>query len=371
MEIKFYLRIIQRGWWMILISALVAVNLSLVYSYYFTTPMYESVARFIVSPNLKNIDFGDLINSLQALDKRSIISTYAEILNSRQIINGTMDLLLAKPDEFIAYTTSVTVLPDANIIRFSVKGPDPQVSAMLANSIGQYAINYVKKLYVVYDIDFLDKAVAALEPYQPQPLQDAGLALLVGLVIGVGLAIFRDQLSSSLDKLGQRNMLDSESLAYSRTHFERLIRQEITDNPKSVLTLGIIQLNGIEEYYDSLPQAYINKIMRKVTETLKFQLRGNDVVGRWSQLQFSILLPSTDGISAKRRLARISDILGEQISLEAKGEFDIRLDPRIGLADRQGDEYIPVLVVRAEEALEVSMQSAKEKVYLYKIHPFG
>ena len=174
MEIKFYLRIIQRSWWMILISALLAVNLSLVYSYYFVTPMYESVARFIVSPNLKNIDSRDLVNSLQALDKRSIISTYAEVLNSSQVINGTMELLFAKPGQFIEYTTAVTVLPDANIIRLSVKGPDPQVAAMLANSIGQYAINYIKNLYLIYNIDFLDKASAVVEPISLNPFKMRG-----------------------------------------------------------------------------------------------------------------------------------------------------------------------------------------------------
>ena len=30
------------------------------------------------------------------------------------------------------------------------------------------------------------------------------------LVFGVGLAIFRDQLSSTFDRLGQRNMIDYE-----------------------------------------------------------------------------------------------------------------------------------------------------------------
>ena len=195
--------------------------------------------------------------------------------------------------------------------------------------------------------------------------------MLVGLVVGVGLAIFRDQLSSSLSKLSQRNIIDAESLAYSRTHFERLVRQDIANHPESVLTVGLIQLSGIEEYYDSLPQAYINQIMRKVNETMKYQLRGNDVVGRWSQLQFSVFLPSTDGLSAKRRMARISEVLGQTFSLDANGEFDVKLDPRIGLADRQNGEFIPVLMSRAEEALGVSLQSSEEKVCLFKIQPFG
>ena len=93
MEMRFYMRIIRKGWWLILIAALAAVNFSLVYSYYLTKPTYEAVARFIVSPNIQNIESRDLVNSLEALDKRSIISTYAEVLNSREIITKTLNLL--------------------------------------------------------------------------------------------------------------------------------------------------------------------------------------------------------------------------------------------------------------------------------------
>ena len=84
-------------------------------------------------------------------------------------------------------------------------------------------------------------------------------------------------------------MFDYESQAFSRIYFERRVREEMANNPENVLSLGFIYLNGVESFYDSLPQAYINGIMQKVTETLKYQLRGNDVVGRWSKLQFSIL----------------------------------------------------------------------------------
>ena len=370
MEIRFYFRIIQRGWWLILVSALTAVNVSLIYSYYVTVPMYEAVARFIVSPNIQNTDSGDLVNSLEALDKRSIISTYAEVLNSHQIADSTMELLREHPNDFDGYTMSVTVLPDANIIRFSVKGPNPDVAALLANSIGQHAIDFVMNTYVIYSIDFLDKAVSPSEPYQPRPAQDAGLALLVGMVLGVGLAIFKDQISGTLDKLGQRNMFDYESLAFTRVYFERRVRQEVANQPDSVPTLGIIHLLGIQEIYDSLPQAYVNQILRKVTETLKYQLRGNDIVGRWSQLQFSILLPSTDGASALSRLDRIRELLNQPISLDTDAGVDIVLDPRIGFADRQGGESINVWITQVEKALEISMES-DEKVNMYKVRPFG
>ncbi len=370
MEIKFYLRMMQRGWWLILISALVAVNFSLIYSYYVAVPMYEAVARFIVSPNLQNMQGRDIVNSLDTLDRRSIISTYAEVLSSPQIMQGTFQLLHENPAAFSNYETSVTVLPDANILRLSVRGPDPQVAAMLANSIGQHAIDYVKDLYVVYNVDFLDQAVAPTSPYQPQPVQDASLALLVGLVVGVALAIFRDSLSGSFQGLSQRKMVDAESSALTRPYFEKRVREELSAQPDSVVTIALLCLNGIQEYYDSLPQAYINAIMRRVTETLKHQLRGNDVVGRWGQMEFSLLLPATDAASAVRRLTRIREVLDEPFSLNSDTDFSIQLDPRIGLADRQGGESLQVLVNQAEQALEISMQSG-EKINMYKIRPFG
>lgn len=370
MEMSFYLRIIQRGWWIILIAALAAVNFSLVYSYYLTRPTYEAVARFIVSPNLQNIASSDLINSLEALDKRSIISTYAEVLNSHEITSETLSLLGVDATQFTPYNTFVTVLPDANIIRFSVQGPDPQAAAIFANAIGQNAIDFIRNLYVIYDIEFLDQALAPTEPIQPKPLQNAGLALLVGIVVGVGLAIFRDQLSSTFDRLGERNKIDYESLAYARPYFERRIRQEISSQPDNVLTFGIIHLNGIQDFYDSLPQAYVNKIMRHVAETLKYQLRGNDIVGRWSKLQFGILLPSTDGASAEGRMMRIREVLDQPFALEPGGEMEVLLDLRIGLADRQGGESLASLIEQAEEAVDVAMQS-DGKVYLYKVRPFG
>lgn len=370
MEIRYYLRIVQRGWWLILASALVAVNLSLAYSYYVAEPRYESYARFIISPNLSFVDGRDVVNSIEALDKRSIITTYAEVINSPQIINKAIALLNGNPADYSDYDTSVTVLPDANIIRFGVQGPDRETTAALANAIGQYAIDFIKELYIAYDIQFLDKAMAPSVPYYPRPQQDAMLALLVGAVVGAGLAIFRDMLASTIDKLGERRMIDYESMAYSRSFFERKMREEMAKRPDAVQTLAFIYLNGIEEYYDSLPQAYINRIMRRAHDVLKDELRGNDIVGRWSNLQFAILLPSTDGSSAVRRMASIQETLNEPIMLEPDGDHFISLDPRIGLADRQGGESSNVLVSQVEQALEISMQS-DHKINQYKVRPFG
>src|SRR5689334_22904803 len=82
MEINIYLRTIQRGWWIIVLVMLMAMNVSLLISY-LTTPVYETSSRFVVSPNAAVYqNTWDIVNSMDTLDRRSIIDTYKELLAS-------------------------------------------------------------------------------------------------------------------------------------------------------------------------------------------------------------------------------------------------------------------------------------------------
>ena len=85
MEVKLYLRMLQRSWWIIVITTLATLIAALVMAY-LTPPTYQATARFIVSPSPSLITGGsNLLNSLSTLDKRSIITTYADCSGSTTI----------------------------------------------------------------------------------------------------------------------------------------------------------------------------------------------------------------------------------------------------------------------------------------------
>ena len=64
METKLYFRMLQRGWWIILSTALVAVTAALITSY-FTIPLYRATTRFILSPSAAFVSGGILsVNNL-------------------------------------------------------------------------------------------------------------------------------------------------------------------------------------------------------------------------------------------------------------------------------------------------------------------
>ena len=368
MELRYYLRMLQRGWWIIAITALAALNVALVAAYV-ATPIYQASARFVVSPNPELIKAADVLNSLATLDKRSIVSTYAEFLQSARIFQETVAGLGLNPDDLSDYSVLAVVLPDANILELSVEGPDPQLTALLANNVGQRGIDYIKTYYQVYDITMLDPATPPTEPISPQPVRDAGLSLVLGAVLGIALAILSEQIRIPLDAYRQRRILDSASGAYNQRHFQHVLEDEVAQRPEGILSLALLQLNGLKDLIDTLPQPLMQRVLRQATATLRKELRGNDIVGRWDDICFAILLPSTPGAAAIRTLERIRLALSNPITLES-GVFNanetLNLEPQIGVAAYQrsaagSDRSVQSLIERTSGALELAIVRARDK----------
>lgn len=362
MEVKLYFRMLQRSWWIIVITTLATVAAALVASY-FTAPTYRASARFIVSPSPALITGGsNLLNSLSTLDKRSIITTYAEILNSDRIYSETLNLLQMNEAELVGYSYNAVALPDANIIEFSVMGPDPDTVYMLTNGIGQHAVEYVHSLYPVYDMSVLDAAVPPTTPVSPQPLRSAGVALVVGLALGVVLALVREMIRTPIEGFIRQRSLDDTSMALSRSAFEQKLNQMAFASSQD-FSLCVVHLNGLSDYINILPQSTLQTIMRGVVQELKNQLRGNDLVGRWSDLDFIVLLSETQGSAAMNTMERVRLALSQPVTIDVSGE-EILLDPQIGIAEYRVGDTAQTMIKNIQWALDVAKKN--NGMYLLK-----
>lgn len=355
MELRIYLRMLQRSWWVVILTALIAVNAALIASY-FTPPTYRASARFVVSPNPGQITGGDIFSSLDVLDKRSIIATYAEFMNSNRVYIEALQDLNLQPTNLLDYKHTTIVLPDANILELTVDGPDAKTTAMLTNTIGQRAISYIRGIYQVFDISMLDPAAIPVVPITPQPLRDSLLALVLGLVLGAALAILREQMQMPLDAYRQRNMIDKTSMAYTRRYFTRQLETEAVNNPNETYSLGLVQLEGLLELVDNLPQPIMQTILTRITGILRKELRGNDLIGRWSDASFAMLLPATSEAAANRTMERIRQSLSVPLEIESNTEPFI-LRPRIGFATHKSNESAQELTERVEMSLDKSSGS--------------
>lgn len=360
---------VRRSWWLIPLTMLIALIVSLAISI-LIPPQYEAVARFIISPSTSLSQNGSspsyVLDSLNTLDKTSVMATYAELMNSNRIYNDALAMANLKPESLPEYTYATTVLPNSSVLELRVIGPDPKIATDIANAMGYQTINFTRGYNQVIKFDFLDVAVIPITPYRPQPLRDASLALLLGLVGGTGLALLRDQLLLSMDALRQRLSLDDVTGVFTKKHFLRVVEQELEQNPDQPLSIGVLELSGILDLIDTLPTIALQSILQKVTEALRNELRGNDVIGRWNDINFVIMLPNTSGVATTRIFERISQAISEPLTL---GQLDmvIDVDAHIGGVEYGNRMTAQELFDKAFFALERARLDQKHPFWIQKI----
>ena len=111
-------------------------------------------------------------------------------------------------------------------------------------------------------------------------------------------------------------------------------------------------------------------ILQQVTEVLRRELRGNDIVGRWNEYSFVVMLPSTHGVAAKGIFDRIFQSLEQPFNLDQLG-MTVGFDPLIGGAEYGNGISIQELYEKADSALEQSRRDSFQSVYVWELkNPF-
>ena len=333
MNIKMYFRMIQKGWWIIVLTVLATLNVILIIDM-FSAPIYEATTRMIVLPNAESFAGKDFVSSLSSLDNSSIVTTYADVFDSEFNQQAFINTLNLTEEEITEYSQSTVVLPDSNVLEIYVSGPNAEITAKWANGVARTGIDYMRNLYQVYEVNILDAAVVPTEPISPRPARDLSLGGVLGLLVGVILAILRDQLRIPLEAYRQRRLVDSQSSAFNREHFETLLveQTEKSASEGGVFSLVMIKLEGLTEFYDTLPQQVLNRLLTDVVGVLRAGLRGNDSVGRWDESTFSLLLPDTPVKAAETIKGRLLKALTPPMALASLDE-KIALKPAVGVAE--------------------------------------
>ena len=370
MEVKLYFRMLQRNWWLILLTAVVALTVSLTISY-LATPQFSAVARFIIVPSSSLTSGADVVRSLDTLDRRSVVATYAEVMNSSRILENAANFLNLDAAIILKdYSIQAVDLPDSSVLELTVSGPNPQLAAQLANAIGFQSITFTRSLNLIYELNFLDTAVPPELPFSPEPLRDGAVAVFLGLAVGAILAVVSEQIRVPIEAYRQRLRMDNETGIYNANYFSRLLEQEVDHNPDDILSISLVELNGLSDFLETLPPAGLQSLLGKVTDILRRELRGNDIIARWNEITFAVMLPTTDGPASNRTFNRIHQALLEPIDLTSYG-VTVQLDPHIGGAIYSNKISAWELLEKAQSSLEQARRDSVKPIYVWEMNsPF-
>jgi len=298
------IKAISSGWKWIVFTILVAICISLALSAT-TVPVYRSRATFIIAPNKNLPSSRDVVSAFTALDTLNIFSTYADILSSERVFDEANKVAGLEHKEISNYSRFTEMNSDSLILELTVDGVNPQTTAALANEIGKYGIQFINAYFSVFEIDFLDQAVVSRYPFRPKTYRDLGIAAGIGLICGLVVVIVKEFMDIPLNHFIQRFSLDNESLAFTKRSIEKsLVNMKARDTDWPI-TIILMKFNNLSDLFAILPGFSKKKVSMEIVRRLKEQLKGTDLVGRWEESVFSIVLPKTP--------VKVCAIIGEKL----------------------------------------------------------
>jgi succinoglycan biosynthesis transport protein ExoP len=154
--------------------------------------VYASTATLFVGDRSAAADNFQALQSSQALAK-----TYAELIQSRNVADRVA-AALGRGQRGGDLLQDVTFQPitDTQLLSITAEGGTARDAALLANQYARTFIDYAKTNLAAQtksDISLVDPAQQSPAPIRPRPLLYSAVALLVGLFLGCGLALMRDQ----------------------------------------------------------------------------------------------------------------------------------------------------------------------------------
>ncbi len=181
-------RALRRGWWIVAGCVLVAVATAAV-STYRETPTYRATATVVVVPSDSVEGAGDVLRSLETLERRTIVATFARIPSNRGILDRIAGRMDVSPDAIRSYHVRASVVPYTNAIEIAVTGPDRDRARDVAAAAAEVTAALAAEMYPIFEIENFEAAAAERDPVEPNPRRNLAVATLLGLFAGLAAAI--------------------------------------------------------------------------------------------------------------------------------------------------------------------------------------
>ncbi len=185
---QFITQAVIRGWAIILLAVLLVVTAASLFTAQIN-PQYRSTSQLIVVPNKQVEDARNVLRSLETLERRTIVATYARIPPQKNTVDAAAKQLNINPTALTAYSIRSTVVPNTNIIRIDVEGINSATTAAVANALARSTSDIAKDIYRIYDLRLLSEAQPAANPVRPNWSRNILISIILGLGLGVLTAI--------------------------------------------------------------------------------------------------------------------------------------------------------------------------------------
>lgn len=192
------MRILKKRFVLLFTILILAMTIAGAVSYYFLTPIFQVSTQILI--NQKQLE-QDQFSSQDIDTNLQLINTYNVIIKSPIILSKVIDNLNLKTTPFLL-NEQITVNSEQNsqVVTVSVQDPDLQQAVDIANMTAKVFQEEIKTLMNVDNVNILSLAVNTkdISPIKPNPILNIGIAAIIGLMIGIGIAFLLEYLDTTV-----------------------------------------------------------------------------------------------------------------------------------------------------------------------------
>ncbi|MED3998175.1 Wzz/FepE/Etk N-terminal domain-containing protein [Peribacillus frigoritolerans] len=207
-SIKEILKTLKKRWKLIMLLTLVAALISGTISYFLLTPVYQSSTQILV--NQKQSE--NQIDSTQIKSNIDMINTYSVIIKSPAILEKVIDELeLDQSVDQLSQKITINIQENSQVFSLTVQDSNPTKAVEIANTVSSIFQKEIKNIMNVDNVSILAKAEIKENPtpVKPSPLLNIAIAVVVGLMAGVGLAFLLEYMDNTIrDEKDIETLLD-------------------------------------------------------------------------------------------------------------------------------------------------------------------
>ncbi|MGG3192379.1 YveK family protein [Priestia aryabhattai] len=191
-------QVLRKRLWLIVLITIIAATASAVISFFILTPVYESKTQILVN-QAKNDQ--QLYNNQTVQTNVQLINTYNDIIKSPAILDKVIkELKLDGSAQSLSGQIQVTNAENSQVAQIVVQDTSAKRATEIANTTASVFKKEVPKIMNVDNVSVLSKATLgeSASPVKPQPLLNIVIAVVVGLMLGVGLSFLLEYLDNTL-----------------------------------------------------------------------------------------------------------------------------------------------------------------------------
>lgn len=156
------------------------------------------------------------------------------------------------------------------------------------------------------------------------------------------------------------NMVDDLTGLYNREWLEeklgRYLQRSVVNRKSSCLIL--LEMDGYQEFSDKFGSLGCDQALRTIAHTMLSCLRPDDQAGHYSGPRFCVFLPNTSSLAdACTAAERLRSSVSQAAVVLPSGDALPAISISIGVSQTHGEDSLPHLLGRTEQALQAASES--------------